>query len=192
MDKLKKVVTDTPEDNIEALLNYAHDKDGRVVLSYANGEKEKDLSKYISELANSIGCEYTPTEIMEGECLQECPSCHVQALNLCAIQAAELRERLKKYESMIDSGKLVVMPCAVDSKIYAIWAGDEGDDPEEFTVISVKKTHGENYEFYIEAVNKNGRIYDFTDEDFKNKVLCETPEEAKAQIKARADKPEGS
>lgn len=192
MNELKKVVTDNPKDNIEALLNYAHDKGGRVVLSYANGEKEKDLSKYISELANSIGCEFTPGEVMDGECLQECPSCHVQALNLCAIQAAELRERLKRYESLIDSGKLVVMPCIVDSKIYAIWADDEGDNPEEFTAISVKKTHGDNYEFLIEAVNKNGRIYDFTDEDFKKKVICETLEEAKAQMEAHANKSEGS
>lgn len=106
MNEFKKVVTDNPKDNIEALLNYAHDKGGRVVLSYANGEKEKDLSKYISELANSVGCEFTPGEVMDGECLQDCPSCHVQALNICAIQAAELRQRLKRYEDLIESGQL--------------------------------------------------------------------------------------
>lgn len=43
--KIKKVVTDNPKDNIEALLNFAHDKDGDVKLAYADGEEELEEQK---------------------------------------------------------------------------------------------------------------------------------------------------
>lgn len=118
--KIKKVVTDNPQGNIESLLNFAHDKEGKVVLISANGEREKDLSEYIAELSKEVGCDCTAEEVMDGMCLSDCGECYVAILNICAIQAAELREKLRNYERRLDEGTLIELPCKIGEEVYAL------------------------------------------------------------------------
>ncbi len=91
-----RLTTDNPTNNTQRMLNYAYDKDGRVFLSYGNGEEDIDLCDYISQEAADKGCHYTPEEVMEGACV-EC-DCPLAILYCVAVQAAELRGRLKEYE----------------------------------------------------------------------------------------------
>lgn len=93
---MSRLTTDNPTNNIEALLNFARAENGRVVLSYANGEEEKDLCEYVAEVAREKGCNLTSVGVMNGSCL-EC-DCELAILYVVAVQAAELRARLKAYE----------------------------------------------------------------------------------------------
>lgn len=93
---MKRLTTDNPQGNTETMLNYAYAKDGRVYLRYGNGEDDIDLCDYISQEAESKSCHPTLEEVMEGACM-EC-DCNPAILYWVAVQAAELRERLKEYE----------------------------------------------------------------------------------------------
>ncbi len=117
--KIKKVVTDNPQNNIEALLNFAHDKDGDVKLAYADGEEEKDLAEYVAKLATEDGCKASRDDVMDGQCLFGC-DCEIAVLNNCAIQAAELRERLRKYEQRLEENTLLELPYKVGEEVYVV------------------------------------------------------------------------
>ena len=93
---MNRLTTDKPNGTVEAMLNYAYAKDGRIILRYGDGEEDIDLCEYISRESERIGCRNSPEEVMEGGCL-EC-YCVFAVLHVVATQAAELRERLKEYE----------------------------------------------------------------------------------------------
>lgn len=93
---MKRLTTDTPQNNTETMLNFAYAKDGRVLLRYGNGRQDIDLCEYIAQETADKGCHLTPEEVMEGVCM-EC-DCNLAILYWVAVQAAELRERLKMYE----------------------------------------------------------------------------------------------
>lgn len=94
------LVTDNPTSNYTALLNFAYAKDGEVHLRYVNGEYDVNLAEYICHLAAENGCgHHTKEEVLNGDVCFAC-DCEVSILNTVAIQAAELRERLRKYEDM--------------------------------------------------------------------------------------------
>lgn len=117
---MKRLTTDKPSNNTEAMLNYAYAKDGYVHLSYADGEEDVRLTEYLCRVAHEIGCEFATEEnILNGDMCLEC-DCKVSILNVLAIQAAELRERLKKYEDAEEQGLLVRLPCKVGEPIYHI------------------------------------------------------------------------
>lgn len=95
---LGKLVKDNPTSNLETLLNYAYTKDGEVYLRYANGKADVNLAEYICHLAAEKGCgHHTKEEVLNGDMCMAC-DCEVSILNTVAIQAAELRNWLKKYE----------------------------------------------------------------------------------------------
>lgn len=95
----KRLTTDDPTNNIQTLLNYAYAKDGRVFLRYGNGKEDIDLCEYVAETAAENYCNHTPDEIMDGACMEcDCPFAILYAV---AIQAAELRARLKEYEDIL-------------------------------------------------------------------------------------------
>ena len=93
---MSKFVTDHPISNVECMLNLAYTKDHRVFLRWADGKKDVDLCEYISYHAREKGCDVSPDDVMNGSCL-EC-DCKIATLNNIAIQAAELRGKLKRYE----------------------------------------------------------------------------------------------
>ena len=94
MEKKMRFVTDNPKSNIERLLNYAHGKDGEVYI-YDEEGNEVRLAEYVSRHCE-IG--YSADEIIDDPCM-DCLECVAGTLNQIAIQAAELRNKLKKYES---------------------------------------------------------------------------------------------
>ena len=97
---LGKLVKDDPSSNLETLLNYAYVKDGEVYLRYANGKTDVNLAEYICHLAAEKGCgHHTKEDVLNGDVCMAC-DCEVAILNTVAIQAAELRNWLKKYEDM--------------------------------------------------------------------------------------------
>ena len=112
----KRLTNDNPTSNTETMLNLAYAKDGNVYLRY--GVDDINLCDYVSDLATNKGCNYTSNEIMEGACL-ECDCC-VNLLYCLAVQAAELRERLKHYEDLEEQGQLFVPPCKVGDTVYVI------------------------------------------------------------------------
>ena len=115
---MKRLTTDKPSNNTETMLNYAYAKDGYVHLSYADGEEDIRLTEYLCRVAHEIGCEFATEEnILNGDMCLEC-DCKVSILNVLAIQAAELRERLKKYEDAEEQGLLVRLPCKVGDRMY--------------------------------------------------------------------------
>ena len=117
---MKRLTTDKPSNNTEAMLNYAYAKDGYVHLRYANGKEGIRLTEYLSCLAQEIGCESATEEnILHGDVCSGC-DCEVAILNVLAIQAAELRERLKKNEDAEEQGLLVRLPCKLGDTVYWI------------------------------------------------------------------------
>jgi len=94
--EITRLTTDEPKNNTETMLNYAYGKDGNACLRYADGQENVDLCEYISKRAKEKGCEVEPGDLMEGACM-EC-DCELAILYTVAVQAAELRGRLKMYE----------------------------------------------------------------------------------------------
>lgn len=121
---MDRLTTDNPETNLQALLNYAYAKDKAVHLAFGNDEDNIPLDEYIAHEARERGCPKTEKEVMDGGCL-EC-DCPIAILNTVAIQAAELRGRLKMIEDILgdtynldhlrelmeadQEGRLVIMP----------------------------------------------------------------------------------
>ena len=94
-----RFVTDEPNNNTQTMLNYSYaGKDNRVYIRYGNGEQDIDLCEYIAQIATSKGCKRTANDIIEGDCM-EC-DCEVAVLYAIAVQAAELREKLRLYEDI--------------------------------------------------------------------------------------------
>ncbi len=94
--EITRLTTDEPKNNTETMLNYAYGKDNQAVLRYADGQENVDLCEYISKCAKEKGCNVEPEDLMEGACM-EC-DCELAILYTVAVQAAELRGRLKMYE----------------------------------------------------------------------------------------------
>lgn len=117
---MKRLTTDKPMNNLEALLNYAHGKDGRACLSYADGEYDVDLCEYVASLCRKKGCDMTADSVMESGCM-EC-DCEMAVLYVAATQAAELRAKLKAYEDAEEQGRLVELPpCKSGDNVWIIY-----------------------------------------------------------------------
>lgn len=95
---MKRLTTDDPYENVFIMLNYAYrGDDGNVKLRYGNGEENIDLCEYIAQESTGKSCDLSAEDVMEGACIEGC-DCPLAILYTVAVQAAELRERLKKYE----------------------------------------------------------------------------------------------
>lgn len=114
---MKRLTTDNPKGNFERLMNYAYAKNNRTHLSYAGGKYDVDLCEYVSDLAKAKGYDFSPELIMEDGLLDNCDD-DFAILYYCAVQAAELRERLKLYEDKLEEGKLIELPCKVGDTVY--------------------------------------------------------------------------
>ena len=113
----KHLVTDNPQGMVESMLNFAYAKNEKVYLSYANGTEDIELCEYVSQLTKKNGCNLSANDVMEGSCIEGC-DCEVAILYSLAVQAAELRERLKHYESLEKRGLLQTLPCKVGDTVY--------------------------------------------------------------------------
>lgn len=95
-------------ENVEHLLNFAHAKNGEVYIYNEDGNEER-LASYVAALCTS---KLSADDILNGDCFECDFACSAGVLNFCAIQAAELREKLirQKKERLAEReayGKLV-------------------------------------------------------------------------------------
>lgn len=95
-------------ENVEHLLNFAHAKNGEVYIYNEDGNEER-LASYVAALCTS---KLSADDILNGDCFECDFACSAGVLNFCAIQAAELREKLirQKKERLAEQeayGKLV-------------------------------------------------------------------------------------
>ena len=118
--ELKRLTTDNPKRNFEILMNYAYAKNNRTHLSYAGGKNDVDLCEYVSDLAKAKGYNFSPEFIMEDGLFHNCDD-DFAILYYCAVQAAELRARLKLYEDKLENGTLIELPCKVGDTVYVIY-----------------------------------------------------------------------
>lgn len=95
---MNRLTTDKPVGITERMLNFAYCDNGRVKLLCAEGKDNIDLCEYVAYRATSMGCCLTDDDVMAGACLEGC-DCPLSTLYTIAVQAAELRERLKQYEN---------------------------------------------------------------------------------------------
>lgn len=100
---MKRLTKDDTATNVEAMLNFAYAADREVKLAYADGEEDITLAEYLSHLAKARGCDCSFEDILDGDaCGCDCGcDCYVNVLNTVAIQAAELRARLKAIEDIL-------------------------------------------------------------------------------------------
>lgn len=105
---MKKLVNDNPETNEESIHNFAYrGEDGNVHLRYVGEKEDVSLASYLNEygMVKNMCLEKDTTEQEQIENMLCCPGacsddeCPAGLLNLAAIQAAELRERLRQYEN---------------------------------------------------------------------------------------------
>ncbi len=106
---MKRLTTDTPKGCLDGMLNFAIAKNNKVFLADENGEYNVDLCEYVSRLAKAKGYDFSPEDIME-EGLFEYFQEDFAVLYCLAVQAAELRERLKLYEDKLENGTMLELP----------------------------------------------------------------------------------
>lgn len=107
---MQRMTTDTPQTNMETLMNFAYAKDKEVHLTYGDGMEDVTLADYIVDHAKSdFECAVNREDVINGDSCWEC-DCPLAVLNAVATQAAELRAKLKKYEDAEEQGRLVVLP----------------------------------------------------------------------------------
>lgn len=81
-------------ENVEHLLNFAHAKNGEVYIYNEDGNEDR-LASYVAALCTS---KLSADDILNGDCFECDFACAAGVLNFCAIQAAELREKLIRQE----------------------------------------------------------------------------------------------
>ena len=107
---MKRLVTDDPQTNTEVMFNLAYVKDKEVWIRGGREDGEDcTLIQFINRMCATSECLFdnTPNESEEddidnvGDRLLECSmsGCPIGTAYFIAIQAAELRERLRMYEA---------------------------------------------------------------------------------------------
>lgn len=97
---MNRLTTDTPKDNTETMLNMAYAENSWVKIR----GMEKEFTSYLAEQCRRTNkCDLSDCDAMEiCEAITECnfsnPHCPIFLLHTVAVQAAELRARLKEYE----------------------------------------------------------------------------------------------
>lgn len=110
--EMKRITTDTPKGIVETIFNFAYEKGKKVFLTYADGKSDVDVCEYVSKLAKAKGFDFSPEDIME-EGLFEYYEEDFVVLYYLAVQAAELRSRLKMFEDKFENGTLIELPYKV-------------------------------------------------------------------------------
>lgn len=102
---MKKIVTDIPNGNYETLMNFCIAVDGRTKFRETTEGENTDVYDFCRKECISR-CKVNIPERDDGELLEMmcldclyCVDCRNALLYLAAVQAAELRERLRRYES---------------------------------------------------------------------------------------------
>lgn len=135
--------------NTERLMNFAYAKDNRVFIPQPYKD-DIDLCEYVAE----HGCGLTVESVMEGSCFECDLDCVPGILYFCAVQAAELRERLKMFENKLENGTLIELPCKVGDTVYVI----KNNKISAIDIVYYNKIHSrvaEQNEEYWHCVDKD-------------------------------------
>lgn len=119
LTNMKRLTIDDSKGYLAGTLNFAYAKDNKVHLAYADEKYDADLCEYVAKLAKAKGFDFSPEDIME-EGLFEYYEEDFVVLYYLAVQAAELRERLKMYEDQLENGTLIELPCKVEDTVYRL------------------------------------------------------------------------
>ena len=129
---MKRIVTDDPQDNVEIMFNLAYVKDKEVWIRGGSETGEDctliEFSSRMCECNHMCQFDDSPYDLAKddvdkiGDYLMECSmcGCPIGTAYFIAIQAAELRERLRKFENdsepdpkpaVVDNGKAFCPHC---------------------------------------------------------------------------------
>ena len=99
----RRITTDKPQGNYEFLMNFAYAKDRKVMLHNGGNQKDIDVCEYMTKLDCEQYGFLDAEDYMNGACF-ECDSgvCSSGVLYALAVQAAEVRDRLKMYEDLAE------------------------------------------------------------------------------------------
>lgn len=97
---MNSLISDNPQKHEQIMLNLAYVGEDECLHIR---EMELDFTQYIKEQCRKRGCDLSRVGEYEmcdalAECISDSPQCPVFLLYMVAVQAATLRERLKKYE----------------------------------------------------------------------------------------------
>lgn len=129
---MQRFTTDTPNGNLETMMNFAYAKNGEVWLRGADDGKDAELCAYIAKRAFYLElCGITNKDDVIEACGAADCFCELGALFAAATQAAELRARLAAYEDTElepeeveryakaeKDGRLLVPPCKVGDTVF--------------------------------------------------------------------------
>lgn len=147
------------------ILNFAHVKDGWCYI-YGDDGEEIDLNEFLAKHC-PMGCD---VELFREQGCSECASCPLSALEVAAIQAAELRERLSRA---------VEFPCKIGDKIYIINTKDRKKQQWKVcqcvvNVVALAKIRNDlPLVFRVRVKYKNGREYTIGRNAFLTKEAAE-------------------
>ena len=140
---MKRIVTDDPQDNVEIMFNLAYVKDKEVWIRGGAPDGEDctliDFSSRMCECNHMCQFDDSPYDLAKddvdkiGDYLMECSmcGCPIGTAYFIAIQAAELRERLRKFENdsepdqnpaVIDNGKAFCPHCMSNIRLDMVSA----------------------------------------------------------------------
>lgn len=188
---MKRLTTDNPKGNFESLMNFAYAKDNKVFIPQPYKE-DIDLCEYIAN-SKKKECSCTAESVLEGCCLECDRDCELGILYYCAVQAPELRERLKLYEDKLENGTLIDLPCKVGDTVYSYCYEFHHILPyfiENINIGFLSKDRAPYISF--EANSHSDETDDFLDEidfdlDYIGKTVFLTEEEAEARLKEMND-----
>ena len=98
---MNRLTEDQPSTNFLTLMNFALcGDDGATFLRYAE-EPMVRLTDYMLKQCQKHGCDCNKINAEAEDGFMGCSDCHLAILYYCAVQGAELRDKLARYE---DSG----------------------------------------------------------------------------------------
>lgn len=111
---------DALQEHENRIMNFAHVKDGWCYI-YGDDGKEVDLNEFLAKHC-TMGCD---VEMFREQGCSECASCPLSALEVAAIQAAELREKVNRLEAENEALRqrlpnAVVFPIKCGDYVYII------------------------------------------------------------------------
>ena len=149
---LRRLTTDSPQGNLDGILNYAYVDDKQVCFDYADGTAGIHMTEYLANLAYAKGCAVTAEGILNGACA-EC-DCEVAVLNALGIQAAELRARLMMLEDILgDEYDLQKLKGILEEHREGRWVDVKEKLPPDSKSVLVASHEGPVYKAYYDHVH---------------------------------------
>lgn len=132
---MKRLTTDSPQDNFDTLFNYVYGKDGWAHIRDDGETGEVPLTAWARAQCLRHGCDEFPESTAEEidqeicDCMMDFPGCPVALAYCFASQAVHLRDRLMMYEDVLfgpDGTELITL--AQLQGLRVMLAGQSGEE----------------------------------------------------------------